>query len=160
MGRRYWTPRQVRTRARTLLGTLLGADRVSRRPPPMHGLVADSGTDARRGGVFVGIEEGTMSPIDGRMAASPVTDYPSTMVLEVTLVTSLAAADPGADQYDEHLDNIARIQGMLADFRDDAGERLPISDIRYRTEWQEAHGRFLVTTFKASVITRTIIVVP
>jgi hypothetical protein len=82
------------------------------------------------------------------------------MVLEVTLVTSLAAADPGADQYDEHLDNIARIQGLLADFRDDAGERLPISDIRYRTEWQEANGRFLVTTFKGSVITRTILVVP
>lgn len=160
MGRRYWTPRQVRARARTLLEALLGADRVSRYPPPMHGLVADAGTDARRGGAFVGIEEGTMSPIDGRMAAAPVDEYPSTMVLVVQLVTSLAAADPGADQYDDHLDNIARVQGMLADFRDAAGERLPVSDIRHRTEWQDATGRFLVTTLKASVITRTALVVP
>ncbi len=77
MGRRYWTPRQVRTRARTLLGTLLGEDRVSRYPPPMHGLVADSGTDAPRGGVIVGHEEGAIAPNPGPTAASALTNHPA-----------------------------------------------------------------------------------
>lgn len=155
MGRRAWTPRQVRVRAKELLGTLLGAGRVSRRPPPMHGMVADSGTDARRGGVFIGLEEGTMSPIDGRLAGKQADEQPSTMVLVVMLVTPMAAVDPGADQYDDHLDDVSRVQGMLADFRDSGGERLPITDIRYRTEWQEDTGRFLVSTFKANVLTRS-----
>ena len=152
MTRRVWTERQVVALARTRLGTLLGASRVSLLPPPMHGLAADSGAGSSAGGLFVGIESGDQTPQDGRRAVKVADNYPIRCVLQTLLVTSLAGAGVGT-QYDDHLDDVRRVVGLMCDLRDDSDERLPVVRVRYRPEWQIGAGRWLVTSVQAEVET-------
>lgn len=155
MGRRSYTERELVTIARASLVDALSAARVANVPPPMHALMVDTGGNSRLGGVYVGVEAGQMDPLDGRKNKATASEYPCQWQVQAVLVDAIPAQGL-AEVYLDHLDDVRRVSGALASLWDDAdpAERVPVQEVRHRTEWQLGTGRFIVTIVTADVLAR------